>query len=169
MRIDVIQKEQLHHVAELAQIIWPVAYCDIISKEQLNYMLDKFYSIESLVHQQELLKHEFLLVFNDDNKPIAYASFGNSSEDNSSFVKLHKLYVLPECQGNGIGKSIIDFLESQMKREKKTLLRLNVNRKNIAVDFYKKSGFEIIGVEDIDIGNGYFMNDFVMEKKIAVC
>ena len=169
MRIDVIQKEQLHHVAELAHIIWPLAYCDMISKEQLNFMLDKIYSIESLIHQQELLKHEFLLVFDDDNNPIAYASFGDSSEDNSSFVKLHKLYVLPKCQGNGIGKSIINFLESKMKRENKSLLRLNVNRNNIAIDFYKKIGFEIIRVEDIDIGDGYFMNDFVMEKKIAVC
>jgi ribosomal protein S18 acetylase RimI-like enzyme len=75
--------------------------------------------------------------------------------------------VLPECQGTGAGKILMDEVIKRTADAGNKSLLLNVNRDNPALGFYKKKGFEIIKTEDIDIGNGYFMNDYVMELKIA--
>ncbi len=80
--------------------------------------------------------------------------------------KLHKIYVLPSQQGKGSGKFIIDQLTNAMKIKGASALQLNVNRNNPAKSFYEKIGFAVIKEEDIDIGSGYFMNDYVMEKKL---
>jgi ribosomal protein S18 acetylase RimI-like enzyme len=53
-----------------------------------------------------------------------------------------------------------------MKTQGATTLQLNVNRNNPAKIFYEKLGFAVLNEEDIDIGNGYFMNDYVMQKMI---
>jgi ribosomal protein S18 acetylase RimI-like enzyme len=61
---------------------------------------------------------------------------------------------------------MIGYISDRIKANGGKALQLNVNRNNKAIDFYKKHGFEIIREEDNDIGEGFFMNDFVMEKKI---
>ena len=76
MKIQPIQKEQLGIVANLAYAIWPVAYADMISSEQLNYMLDKIYSLDALSHQMEAMVHQFIVVFDENEMPIAFASYG---------------------------------------------------------------------------------------------
>ena len=166
MRIEKIQNNQLHHVTELAHTIWPVVYAEIISAEQLNFMLEQMYSNESLTHQMQDLNHKFILAWDEHEKPIAFASFAFYNQNDLKFVKLHKLYVLPDLHKSGIGRSLLHFIETEMKNEGYAALRLNVNRKNIAIGFYQKLGFTIINEEDIDIGNGFFMNDYVMEKDI---
>jgi Acetyltransferases len=77
--------------------------------------------------------------------------------------KLHKIYVLPYNQGKGTGKFVITEIIRAISRKGGKGLQLNVNRNNKAKDFYEKMGFVVIREEDIDIGNGYFMNDYVME------
>ena len=77
--------------------------------------------------------------------------------------KLHKIYALPDQQGKGIGKFIINYISGEIKPIGATALQLNVNRYNKAKGFYEKLGFKVIGEEDIDIGNGYLMNDYIME------
>jgi ribosomal protein S18 acetylase RimI-like enzyme len=166
MKIQPIHKEQLGIVADLAYAIWPVAYADMISHEQLNYMLEKIYALDALSHQMKAMDHQFIVVFDENQKPIAFASYGLTSDESTEFIKLHKLYILPDLQGKGIGKSVVSYIVSEMMKQGQNLLRLNVNRNNIALNFYHKLGFEIIKEEDIDIGNGFFMNDFVMEKRI---
>jgi ribosomal protein S18 acetylase RimI-like enzyme len=155
-------------IQDLAYKIWPVAYRDILSKEQLQYMLENFYSNHSLQSQISQEHHFFLIAF-DDNSPIAFASYSNVSETTEeNRFKLHKLYILPGYQGKGVGKSIIQYIFEKIKSSVNTTLVLNVNRFNNAVEFYKRIGFRVIKEEDIDIGNGFFMNDFVMEKKIEL-
>ena len=69
----------------------------------------------------------------------------------------------PSQQSNGVGKSLLNFILSEIKSSQSRKLILNVNRHNSAVQFYLKQGFAILKEEDIAIGNGFFMNDFVME------
>lgn len=166
MRIKKIQTDNLHHVASLAHAIWPVVYAEMISNDQLNYMLKQMYSIESLTHQLENLNHQFILASDEMNKPGAFASYSFSIENEKKFVKLHKLYVLPQLHKSGIGRNLIEYIEKEIKNEGYDSLRLNVNRNNIAIEFYKKIGFAVIKEEDISIGNGFFMNDYVMKKQI---
>ncbi len=166
MRIEKIQTSNLHHVASLAHAIWPVVYAEIISAEQLNYMLEQIYSIESLTNQLEVLNHQFILASDEQKRPQAFASFSFNNQKEYKFIKLHKLYVLPELHKSGIGRSLLAYIEKEMKKEDYGSIRLNVNRNNIAIGFYQKLGFVIIKEEDIDIGNGFFMIDYVMEKQI---
>jgi diamine N-acetyltransferase len=84
----------------------------------------------------------------------------------NKIYKLHKLYVLPAEQGKGTGKALIEFIINDIKSKNARALRLNVNRYNNARSFYERLNFKIISTEDIDIGNGFFMNDYIMELKI---
>lgn len=155
---------ELQIIRQLAYEIWPSAYGNILSQSQLAYMLDKIYSVSSLQNQLLVLKHQFLIVL-ENQIPVAFASFSSHNNDPHTY-HLHKIYVLPGQQGKKVGKQILDHVIAQIKTSGATALQLNVNRNNKAIDFYKKQGFEIIREEDIDIGEGYFMNDYVMEKKL---
>jgi ribosomal protein S18 acetylase RimI-like enzyme len=150
----------LETIRNLAYKIWPSAYETILGKGQLDYMLCKIYSASSLQHQFSVLKHQFILVF-EDEIPVGFAAF--SSNINPFVYHLNKIYVLPDQQGKNIGKKILDYVISQIKKTGATSLQLNVNRHNQALHFYEKLGFKITREEDIDIGEGYFMNDYVME------
>lgn len=150
-------------IGYLAQQIWPGTYLEIIGPEQLKYMMDLLYSPDSLQQQMTKGKHHFLVVELDE-EPVGFASYSPLKEE--GVYKLHKLYVHPKTQGKGIGKTLIDFIIDQLPPGKATTLRLNVNRYNKAKNFYEKIGFTVVKEEDINIGNDYYMNDYVMEKKV---
>jgi diamine N-acetyltransferase len=155
--------DDIETIRELAYKIWPAAYEEILGKAQLDYMLEKIYSLSSLHNQFNVLKHHFIMVVEDDT-PIGFASF--CAHDDPKVYHLHKIYVLPGEQGKNVGKQVLDYIISAIKTGGATALQLNVNRFNKALHFYEKQGFKIIREEDIDIGSGFFMNDYVMEKKI---
>ncbi|MGZ8524448.1 MAG: GNAT family N-acetyltransferase [Chitinophagaceae bacterium] len=147
-------------IRDMAYKIWPSTYGNILSKAQIDYMLGWFYS-EKELHQQMEQNIEFIIAY-DGVHPVGFASF---SLTEPRVYKLHKIYVLPSQQGKGTGRSIIDHLIKAMKSKGAVSLQLNVNRLNNAKVFYEKLGFTVIKEEDIDIGNGFFMNDYVMEKR----
>lgn len=148
-------------IRDLCLRTWPSTYAAIIPAAQIDYMLNMMYSEESLLRQMKE-KHEFIIV-NDGITPIGFASFSLLEK---GVYKLHKLYLLPQSQGKGAGKFVITEIIKAMIRKGGTALQLNVNRNNKAKDFYEKLGFVIIKEEDIEIGNGFFMNDYVMEKRV---
>jgi len=151
--------DDINSIGFLAQQIWPDAYREILSPEQLTYMMKLFYSPDSLLKQMTDDQHRFLIV-EQEEEAIGFASWGPAGP---GIFKLHKLYVLPGGQGKGIGRAILLFIFDVLRSEGAAALRLNVNRHNKARLFYEKLGFKVIGKEDIDIGGGYFMNDFIME------
>jgi GNAT superfamily N-acetyltransferase len=171
MKITQATKIQLPIIAELAYKIWPSAYGEILSKEQLTYMLEKFYNLEALTEQLDIRNHIFLLI-EEDNKFVGFASYElnildkNLDQAQIKKTKIHKIYVLPETQGKGFGIQLLNEIENKSKEAQNNILFLNVNRFNKSQNFYKKLGFEIAYNEDIEIGNGYLMEDFVMEKSI---
>jgi GNAT superfamily N-acetyltransferase len=151
-------------IHSLAHRIWPDAYADILSPEQLKYMLEEIYSLASLQNQFVALQHNFALVL-DNDIPVGFASF-SPNEKNGTTYRLHKIYVLPQRQGTGTGKLLLAHVINSIKALGATSLELNVNRHNKARLFYEKQGFRIISEEDIDIGQGYFMNDYVMSCQL---
>ncbi len=148
-------------IQSLVHKIWPIAYSEILTAAQLEYMLDKFYATESL-SKQFASGHTFLLL-SDEEQDIGFAAY---NAINPTTYKLQKLYVLTQQQGKGSGRFIIDHIISSIQSIGATHLQLNVNRHNKARSFYEKLGFKVIKEEDIAIGSGYFMNDYVMEKKL---
>ena len=98
-------------VQKLAYDIWPSAYLEILGRKQLDYMLEKIYSLPSLEHQFSVLKHQFLLVV-ENEIPIGFASF--SAHEDSSVFHLNKIYVLQGQQGKNIGKQILDYVIAEI-------------------------------------------------------
>ena len=95
--------------------------------------------------------------------PVGFASYSLKINTKDIF-RLHKIYILQSQQGKGVGKFLLDKIIADITPSGAKFIELNVNRNNTALHFYKKLGFKIIAEEDIDIDNGYFMNDYVMRK-----
>jgi len=151
-------------IKDLAYAIWPSAYGEILSQEQLNYMLSMFYSETALKQQMEEKKHVFYLAKNDAGIYVGFVSYENNCEPQKT--KIHKIYVLPETQGTGIGKNLFNLVVEKAKEHYQKAIFLNVNKYNIAKLFYEKLGFIITKEEVIDIGNNYIMDDYVMEIEV---
>jgi ribosomal protein S18 acetylase RimI-like enzyme len=149
-------------IRELTFQVWPQTYAAIISKDQVAYMLDIMYSEAALQKQITNEGCQFIIVY-ENNNPAGFAAY---SEIEPAIYKLHKIYILPSQQGKGTGKLMIDYIISDIIQKGATALQLQVNRHNKAKGFYEKLGFTVLKEVDFDIGNGYFMNDYVMEKKL---
>jgi diamine N-acetyltransferase len=163
LKIEKIGVDKTEVVIKLANAIWPAVYSGILPAEQISYMMELFYSRSSLEKQMTEKQHQFIIALSEGH-PIAFASYG-ALEDVGAY-KLHKIYVLTDFHGKGIGKALMDFIINELETANARLLELNVNRNNKAKAFYEKLCFEVIREEDIDIGNGYYMNDYVMRKMI---
>lgn len=151
-------------IQEIAHKTWPETYEAILSKEQLDFMLDAFYSEGALADDLVLKGHRFLLA-KEDHVVLGFASYEHDYQKNNR-TRIHKIYVLPQTQGKGIGNMLIGYIEKSAIENHSTALSLNVNRFNKALTFYQKKGFEVIKEIDIEIGRGYLMEDYVMEKQL---
>lgn len=149
---------ELNLIAEMAAHIWPITYGHIISPEQMDYMLRKFYNPQVLFTQ--LSDSRRILLLQDKNAILGYIDI----EDRGADQFIHKFYLLISEQNKGLGTSAMQLLIAQENSSNKTL-RLQVNRQNYqAINFYFKNGFVIETVLDLDIGNDFYMNDFLMVK-----
>lgn len=151
-------------ITDLAERIWPQTYSDYISEEQLRYMLDLMYGKAELLSQ--LQKGYHFIIADGGKEDVGFACLSLTEPETATY-KLHKLYVLPEMHGKGVGKILINEVKNIAVRRGGKFLQLNVNRNNKAADFYKKIGFYIKETVDVNIGNGFFMNDYVMELEIS--
>jgi ribosomal protein S18 acetylase RimI-like enzyme len=153
----------IHTIQEVMMKVWPQTYAPIISEDQISYMIQMMYSDQSL-HQQMKDGQHFILALTD-NVPVGYASF--SRTENWTTYKLHKLYIDTNIQRKGIGTALLNKIIQIIKSDHGKFLHLQVNRNNFhALDFYKKNGFFIIKAIDMDIGNGFFMNDYILQKRL---
>jgi GNAT superfamily N-acetyltransferase len=148
----------------LAKAIWPPTFSSILSPEQIEYMLHMMYSEKSLKKQLSEEQHVILLV-SENERDIGYLSYQLNYRDKPT-TKIHKLYLLPETQGKGYGSKMVEHITVISLKQGQTILSLNVNRFNNAYKFYLALGFEHIKNEDINIGNGFLMEDSVLELKI---
>jgi ribosomal protein S18 acetylase RimI-like enzyme len=151
-------------VRAIALEVWPKTYGNILSSSQLSYMLEMMYSVVALQEQSTLKQHHFILIY-ANNEPVGFASYEHNANE-SGKTKIHKIYILSSQQGQGSGKALLDYIENEAIVYGDKALFLNVNKYNPALHFYQKTGFHLEKEEIIDIGNGFIMDDFVMEKPI---
>ena len=163
MKLVKANSEHISIIIDLTKKIWPIAYGEILSKAQLDYMIDKFYNETAL---RELMKkgHVFYLAQDDKDDYVGFVSYEINSEPNKT--KIHKIYVLPETQGTGLGRQFFELVKEKAIENNQEAIFLNVNKYNNAIHFYTKLGFTKLKDEVIDIGNGYVMDDYVMEITI---
>lgn len=153
--------EDVAIIVALAELTWAPTYYNILSVGQLNYMFREIYDSESITRQM-VEGQQFLLLFYQQT-PAGFAAY--SALPAYQDYKLNKLYVVPLFHGYGYGKLLIEAVQENVIVAGGKFLELNVNRENKAINFYKKCGFAVDREEDIPIGP-YFMNDYVMRKKL---
>ncbi|MGN0003079.1 MAG: GNAT family N-acetyltransferase [Sphingobacterium composti] len=148
-------------IHQLAHRIYFPTYTGILSESQMLFMLEKSYT-EVALQESMQADQKFFLAYSD-NLPVGFIALREKDEN---ILRIEKLYLLPECQGKGFGKKLIDFAIMEALNMGKIIVELNVNRGNSAASFYHKIGFAV--VEKVDIPYyGYVLDDFIMQKKIA--
>lgn len=163
MQIRKATLEDYDIIHKIALTTWADTYGKILSPEQMEYMLEMMYSRKAIEEQIALKGHHFLLA-EDEGTPVGFASYEINYR--AETTKIHKLYVLPETHGKGTGRALVNVIENAARLHTNDKLVLNVNRFNPAVHFYLKNGFVNLGDDNIDIGNGYLMEDYLMQKQL---
>ncbi|MGD9559975.1 MAG: GNAT family N-acetyltransferase [Oscillospiraceae bacterium] len=152
--------------AQLADVIWHECFADLLSPDQIDYMVAKFQSAPALTAQIRSEGYEYyLLCFEGapDDEPGGY--IGIHAEDGK--LMLSKLYLLAKHRGKGYTRKILDFIEQRGQALGCDGVWLTVNRYNKrAISVYRKTGFTLAREQVADIGGGYVMDDFVFEKPI---
>ena len=152
-------------IHDMAEVVFRHTYKEILSPEQIEYMMDWMYSPASLCRQLEDGHIYYSAYF--EGRPCAYVSVQSdgNSEDGTMLFHLQKIYILPSEQGHGLGRILFDTVVSHVTRaagKAKARIELNVNRNNPAIGFYQHLGLNIIRQGDFPIGSGYYMNDYIM-------
>jgi GNAT superfamily N-acetyltransferase len=156
-------------IRSVSERTWPSTYGHIISQEQIDFMLDWMYSDVSLATQMETGCEFYIASMQNENGDLDAVGFCSVSPEeqkdkleNSKAHKLNKLYVLPIAQGTGAGKALLNKSIEVAKAAESTSLFLQVNKQNTAYTFYLKKGFIKELEFKFDIGNGFYMDDYVM-------
>lgn len=156
----------LPNIQRIAYQTWPSTFAEILLPEQITYMLEMMYSLDSLKRQIDEKNHVFLLAQeNSDGPVLGFISYELNYQQQPG-TKIHKIYLLPASQGKGVGRLLIEAVANVATAHQNDRLSLNVNRHNKAIQFYERMGFRHVATEVIDIGNGYLMDDYVMEKDL---
>ena len=151
-------------INELATEAFPYTYREILTPEQIDYMMDWMYSPESLRRQMEEEGHHYYLIYKD-GQAAGYVSIQQEGDD---LFHLQKIYVLPYYQGAHCGSFLFREAIKYIKEVHPgpCLMELNVNRNNKALQFYEHMGMRKLREGDFPIGNGYYMNDYIMGLEI---
>jgi len=155
--------ESLQVVRDIADEVWPKTFAPILPPEQIPYMMRMMYAPEVMERElREGYRFAALLV---DGVPSGYVSWSPYHADTA---KLHKVYLLTSCHGKGFGRMMLDYVSETCRAAGFRRLRLNVNKHNErAISVYRRNGFETVESVKNDIGGGFFMDDYVMEKRLA--
>ena len=224
--------DDLQTIHDMAQVVFRHTYRDILSLEQMEYMMDMMYSLPNLQAQLDEGHHYYIAYMSPDQESSAYqedsarqessayqedsirqedstlrgdgeacrcndvASSDDSAsavckarasilpvpcgyvsvqhegpdQDGTEIFHLHKIYVMPSEQGNGVGRLLFDTAISHVREVaggRMASVELNVNRNNPAVGFYQRLGMRILSQGDFPIGNGFYMNDYIMGLDIT--
>jgi diamine N-acetyltransferase len=163
MRIVPAQKTDLPEIGRLAEIVWRAHYPGIITVEQIDYMLERMYSLPTM--EQELSQGITYLRLLMEEQLAGFASYGPAVEN--CRCKLHKLYVHPDQQRRGLGALLLGEVEKQARQAGCGALFLTVNKANQqALKAYQKYGFHLREAVVAEIGAGFVMDDFLLEKAL---
>ena len=147
-------------IKDLAKESWNSAYVDILQQEQIDYMLDLMYSEETLKTHFQNPNYQYYLIKEDE---VFLGFIGFEVHNELETTKLHRIYFLKEAQGKGLGKKALEFVKIEAERSGDKRLTLTVNKNNDARNFYESQGFRVYNEAVFDIGNGYVMDDYLME------
>jgi len=163
--------EDIPVIRAMADVCFRDTYRTILSPEQMEYMMDWMYSEQSLQRQMNRDGHVYFLA-EMEGTPCAYFSVQplGLQDDGDYLFEFQKMYLLPDYKGRGIGRYLVEHV-FQFVREAAggwpCRIELHVNRNNPAAGFHQRMGFSILRSGDFPIGQGYFMNDYIMGIRLT--
>jgi ribosomal protein S18 acetylase RimI-like enzyme len=158
-------EDDLKTIHDMAQVVFRHTYREILSPDQMEYMMDMMYSMPNLrIQLQE--GHHYYIAY-EGPEPCGYVSVQHEGPDDDGVevFHLHKIYVMPDVQGRGVGLKLFETVTGHVRNAvpgRKARIELNVNKYNKAVTFYKHLGMRVLLEEDFPIGNGFYKTDFIM-------
>ncbi len=159
----VTTKKPIQTVARLAQAIWTEHYIPIIGKEQTDYMVETFQSAEAIARQIQSENYLYFLI-NLEKRPVGYFAVQPRQDD----LLLSKIYLERASRGHGLGRKTIHFMDELAQELNKSVITLTVNKHNSdSIAAYSRWGFRIIDKVVTDIGGGFVMDDYIMQKETA--
>ncbi len=163
--IEIIEatSQDLPVIQQIADQTFYITYLPLQPKEKVDYLFDRMYSTSSLTKQMN--DGQIFILAKDETEYLGYASY-EINYKNQSKTKIHKIYIMPNAQGKGVGKELVNYISGIAKQNKCEAMLLDVYRHNPAIQFYEKIGFKKVAEQITDVGNGFVMDDFVMEKNI---
>ncbi|WP_419868631.1 GNAT family N-acetyltransferase [Chryseobacterium sp. CT-SW4] len=161
MTLQQATEKDIPLIQELARRSWENAYAEILSPEQMEYMLTTMYSHDEIADHLNNPNYHYHLVISEDDSPEGFIGFEHGYEEGTT--KLHRIYLVPESKGKGYGKKSLEFLKEQTGKAGDNRIILNVNKYNSARKFYESQGYKVYDQGVFDIGNGYVMDDYLME------
>ena len=161
--------EDIMCIHDMAQVVFRHTYREILSPEQMEYMMEWMYSPANL--QKQLDEGHVYYIAYRDGKACGYVSVQPEgiADDGRLLFHLQKIYVLPSEQGHGLGRALFDRAVAHVREAaegREARIELNVNRNNPSIGFYHHLGLRILRQGDFHIGNGYYMNDYIMGLEI---
>ena len=169
--------EDIMCIHDMAQVVFRHTYREILSPEQMEYMMDWMYSPANL--QKQLDEGHVYYIAYRDGKACGYVSVQPEgiADDGRLLFHLQKIYVLPSEQGHGLGRALFDRAVAHVREVAggctegctegcRARIELNVNRNNPSIGFYHHLGLRILRQGDFHIGNGYYMNDYIMGLEV---
>ncbi|NOV04348.1 GNAT family N-acetyltransferase [Paenibacillus planticolens] len=156
--------EEIAEVARLAADIWREYYVSLITLEQIDYMIGKFQAVPAISDQIDHQGYEYYLIQHDGSS-VGYMS----AKEEEGKLFLSKFYIGKEHRGRNYASQALAFLEQLCKDRNLSHIWLTVNRHNeSSIAIYEKKGFRTVREQIADIGNGFVMDDFIMEKEMQV-
>ena len=178
-------------IRAMADVAFPATYAAIITPEQTAYMMQMMYAEEVLRREMTEQNIAWFIALQENGTPSGFVSIGRvgahlatgplgaaAAGDEAAqaalatdipLFHLHKLYVLPACQRQGLGRRLFHAAIAYAKSEAgggRCRIELNVNRQNKALDFYRREGMHIARTGDFPIGGGFYMNDYIMAVEL---
>jgi ribosomal protein S18 acetylase RimI-like enzyme len=160
-----LEERDFAAVAALARTIWLAHYTALITTEQIEYMLRGRFAAENL---RTYLRAEdrWMELLEIDSELAGYCSYAVTSRPGE--MKLEQLYLLPRLHGRGLGARMLAYVERRSIRLGASTLILQVNKGNgKAIKLYTRAGFTVREEVVVDIGSGFVMDDYVMEKRLV--
>ncbi len=154
-----VTDEDIKAISELASIIWHEHFPSIISDEQIDYMVEKFQSYEAIKAAVENDGYRYYMMYHDGDL-CAYLGF---HDEGGGTIFISKVYVRADKRRMGIATRLMEKLHEEYPETKKWYLTVNRGN-NGSIHMYEKYGFEIVREQCADIGNGFVMDDYIMEK-----
>lgn len=159
----VTQLSEIEDLAAMASQIWHEYWPALIGEAQTTYMVENFQSLEAFIRDMNEHAYEYWFLVDDAGNRVGYT--GGHVEPSTNRFFISKIYLISDARGKGYTRKTIDFYNALCKNRGLDAMYLTVNKHNdLGIRAYKGTGFEIIDAVETDIGEGFIMDDYIMER-----